>query len=55
MKKYKIQFYYNADNRTEWVGEATSDYAALMVAMFDLKIEEWCSSPEFSLKITRVE
>lgn len=54
-KRYKVSFYFYTDCRTDWVGEAHNDLAALAIATAACTATgNWCDlSPGFKVVIER--
>jgi len=55
-KQFKVSFYYHTDCRTEWIGEASNDLAALAIATVACSdTEDWCDHGRgFKIVIERI-
>ena len=51
MKNFTVKFYYYTDLRCDWVGQATNELAALVLAMNEHALPEWSSGKGFRIEI----
>jgi hypothetical protein len=54
MKRYTVRFYYFADLRCDWAGDAYDDRMALSLAMASNNLAEWCINDAFRIEIRKV-